>query len=378
MPDRGAVVRTVTLLQHLVFLVLWLVCGFRSLTVATHPWWTGVVLLALLGWYVAGLALPRLARPAAPQVWLLVLAGLWALSVVLSPENIWLAFSIWLLAGHVFRLVPAIAFSLLVLAVVVTAPVHHSGVWSVAAIVGPAVGGVFAVGISRSLILLVRQGDELAEAQHESGVMTERERLSRDIHDTLAQGFSSIVLLARAGEESADPARLRAVLEQIEQTAQDNLIDARRLVQALAPADLDDSGLVPALQRLLVRLAQETGVRTALDAEDFPALSTTAEVALLRVAQSALANVRAHATATRVAVSLVEVDGTVRMDVVDDGTGFDAAAWESRTRGDVARGGYGLRAMRDRLSHLGGGLEVESEPGEGVALSAWLPLQATR
>jgi signal transduction histidine kinase len=98
-----------------------------------------------------------------------------------------------------------------------------------------------------------------------------------------------------------------------------------------------------------------------------------AEIALLRTAQSALANVRGHADATRVVVTMADAGDAVRLDIVDDGVGFDASRWNAR-RPRHDDGGYGLRAMRARLRELGGDLDVESVPGEGAALSASVPL----
>jgi signal transduction histidine kinase len=213
------------------------------------------------------------------------------------------------------------------------------------------------------------------EAQREAGVLEERGRLSREIHDTLAQGFSSIVLLARAaGEDGTAAGRRGELVDQIRSTAADNLGEARRIVAALAPPDLAEHGLAAALGRLLAALHTATGVETDLRVEGgLPPMPTAAEVTLLRVAQSALANVRAHSGAGRVVVTLSAAEGEVRMDVLDDGRGFDATGWAARP-GPSEAGGYGLRAMRARLRAAGGDLEVESEPGEGTVVSASLPV----
>ncbi len=251
-------------------------------------------------------------------------------------------------------------------------------------------GGIFALGISRGYLELVRDGrerrrliaslvatqremaalqDELARTQRESGAAAERARVSRDIHDTVAQSLSSIVLLARSAQEHED-GRGRA-LGQIGELAAEGLADARRIVDDLMPVELDGSALSDALARMLDRLTAETGITTALHVdEELPALGLDTEVALLRTAQSALANVRSHAAASRVVVTLADAGDAVRLDVVDDGRGFDPSRLESAGPG----GGYGLRAMRARLRELGGGLDVESTPGDGAALSAHLPL----
>jgi len=190
-------------------------------------------------------------------------------------------------------------------------------------------------------------------------------------NDTLAQEFSSIVLLARAAQ-ARDDSDLRALIGQIEATARAGLTESRRVVAALAPADLADAGLAAALGRLVDALGEQTGVDAQLRIHgDLGGLPTGVEVALLRTAQGALANVRRHAQASRVVVSLTATDESVRLDVVDDGVGFDPTSTPPATPNE---GGYGLIAGRNRLRELGGTLDIESAPGEGTALSASVPL----
>ncbi|MBS1905642.1 MAG: hypothetical protein JST33_03540, partial [Actinobacteria bacterium] len=157
---------------------------------------------------------------------------------------------------------------------------------------------------------------------------------------------------------------------QIEQLAQHSLTELRRIVAALAPADLDESALAAALDRMLGALRDETGVAGALQVDpDLPALPTPVEVALLRVAQSALANVRQHAQAQTVEVALSAQAGSVRLRLEDDGIGFDQSVRPS----DAS---YGLAAMRSRLREGGGELTIRSAPGEGTTIEATLPLDA--
>lgn len=353
--------------------------------------WVLAISLVFLGWYGGGLLLgERSGDRRLAAGWLLGLTLIWLGAVALSPEYVWLAFALWLLAGFVLRMRWAAALSILILAVVIAAPVLHHGTTSYANVIGPLVGGVFALGISRGYLELVRDArerrrliaslvqaheetaalqDELARSQRESGASAERARVSRDIHDTVAQSMASIGMLARTARETdADPARS---LEQIAALAAEGLADARRIVNDLMPAELEQAALGDALERMLGRLAEETGIAATLHADDeLPGLGLDAEVALLRTAQSAFANVRVHAHATRVVVTLADAGDAVRLDIVDDGRGFDPA------RLDAAGpdGGYGLRAMRARLRELGGGLDVESAPGDGTALSAHVPL----
>ncbi|WP_240744476.1 sensor histidine kinase [Microbacterium sp. PF5] len=359
--------------------------------------WVLALGLVFLGWYGGGLLLgERTADRRLATWWLLGLTLIWLGAVVVSPEFVWLAFALWLLAGFILPLRWAVPLSVLVLAVVILAPVVHTGETTYANVIGPLVGGVFALGISRGYLVLVRDGrerrrliaslvatqeemaavqDELARMQRESGASAERTRVSRDLHDTVAQSLSSVGMLSRAALAGDDQEQRTRALEQIGALAAEGLADARRIVNDLMPAELESTALADALARMLDRLSDETGIDTTLHADDeLPPLGIDAEIALLRTAQSALANVRTHAGASRVVVTLADAGDAVRLDIVDDGAGFDASRWDARgTTG--AGGGYGLRSMRARLRELGGGLDVESAPGDGTALSAHVPLR---
>jgi signal transduction histidine kinase len=213
--------------------------------------------------------------------------------------------------------------------------------------------------------------DELAAAERESGRLAERQRLARDLHDTLAQGFVSIVLQLQAaeGELPAGADAARAHLERARRTASDNLTEVRRLVWDLRPESLRASSLGEALGRLTDRLAEETGVAVTAAVTGTPRpLSPDAEVTLLRVTQEALANVRKHARAGRVALTLSYMDGEAALDVRDDGVGFVGVD------GLGSNGGLGLRGMRERVEALGGRLAVESAPGAGTTVAVTLPV----
>ncbi|WP_318306556.1 sensor histidine kinase [Amycolatopsis solani] len=206
---------------------------------------------------------------------------------------------------------------------------------------------------------------EVARLSREAGTATERERLAREIHDTLAQGFTSIVTLAQAieSEVDADPAAARRHAELAARTARDNLTEARAMVAALAPADLTSGSLVDAVRRQADRLADETGLAVRYEVDGaLPALPMAGEVVLLRGAQEALNNVRRHAAASAVSVTLSVVDDAVRLSVRDDGAGFDP------DRAD----GFGLRGMRSRAEQVGGRLSVRSGPS-GTELTLEVP-----
>jgi signal transduction histidine kinase len=204
---------------------------------------------------------------------------------------------------------------------------------------------------------------QLAVTQHAAGVATERERIAREIHDTLAQGFMSVVTQAQVASSAldrgdADDVRERLVV--MEATARDNLAEARALVAASAPAPLQGGSLADALRRLAARWAAETGLRAVVEADGVGPLAPGDEVVLLRAAQEALTNVRRHAGASAVRVSLAGGgSGPVRLEVADDAVGIPAGTPE----------GYGLRGMRDRVVSVGGALALMGRAGTVVAVS---------
>lgn len=386
--------------QSIITVVLVVIAAIRAVADGTPVPWALALSLIFAGWYFGGLILAGRTRDPVLAIWWLAgLALIWVGTVAVSAEFVWLAFPLWLLAGFILTLRWAIPFSVIILVVVIAAPLLHAGSTTYANVIGPLVGGVFAFGIARGYLELVRDGrerkrliaslvtaqeetaqlqDELARTQRESGAGIERVRVSRDIHDTVAQALSSIGILARSAQTTS-PDQVGITLGQIDQLARDGLVDARRIVNAMTPAELEGSALGDALRRMLSRLQNETGIRTDLHIDDgLPAVSMGAEVALLRTAQSALANIRAHADATRVVVTLADAGDSIRLDIVDDGAGFDATGWNARSSARSDGSGYGLRAMRSRLRELGGDLDVESAPGDGAALSASLPIAAPR
>ncbi|MFD6091737.1 histidine kinase [Oerskovia sp. NPDC060338] len=224
---------------------------------------------------------------------------------------------------------------------------------------------------------------ELGTVHHAAGVAAERERMAREIHDTLAQGFTSVVMLAQAANADLDrddvgAARDRLAL--VEATARDNLAEARSLVTAFAPLPLQGATLVEAIERLAARFEDESGVAVTLRLSAVPGLGSAEDVVLLRSAQEALANVRRHAAARSVVVSLgpgegvgtvrsedVRPDGTtVVLDVADDGQGLGPGIVE----------GFGLRGMRERVAASGGTVSVASVPGGGTHVRVELPVPA--
>ena len=217
---------------------------------------------------------------------------------------------------------------------------------------------------------------ELAESERRAGALAERQRLAREIHDTLAQGFASIVTLYEAARTdlATRPEAALGRLEEIGRTARSSLSEARRVVWALRPEALEEGTLADALERLVRDFRSESGLdATSRITGDRRGLGPAAEATLLRVAQEALANVRQHARASRVALTLSYLEDGLLLDVRDDGIGFEQGLADHAPDGGQA-GGFGLTGMRERVEQQGGTLTIESEPDTGTAIVAALPI----
>ena len=228
------------------------------------------------------------------------------------------------------------------------------------------IGNQVAVAVERS---------RLSEESAQMARLEERNRLAREIHDTLAQNFAAISLQL----ETADallPTRPAEALERVDtalELAREGLREARRSVQGLRAAHLEGRTLPEALHDLATRFAHHTGIETCVDVdgESLPDLSAEAEAALYRIAQEALTNVGKHSCARSARIKL-ETDGsTLRLRVLDDGRGFDLDSERVEDR-------FGLLGMRERARLLGGDLSVQSAEGEGTQLTVSLPLASRK
>lgn len=243
---------------------------------------------------------------------------------------------------------------------------------------GLSLGGSIALGLWITRIadlsherLHLLEGLRAAQAQveelgREAGAARERERLSADIHDTVAQDLTGLVMLAQRGRRElrgGDTDAMDQTLAQLEEGARDALTQTRAIVAATAPVELTD-GLAAALARLGARLTREAGIPVDVRADAaVGSVARDVEVVLLRCAQEGLANVRRHAAAAAVELLLDRDGADVVLTIGDDGRGFDPAR---------ASGGYGLDGMRRRLDAAGGRLDVTSGPG-GTRLTARIP-----
>ena len=254
---------------------------------------------------------------------------------------------------------------------------------------------------------------QLLNQAREAGVLDERQRMAREIHDTLAQGLTGIITQLQAAEQAAeDLAAWRRHFAAATRLARESLSEARRSVEALRPEALETARLSDALADVAKRWSALHGIPVQVTTTgDARPMQHQAELALLRTAQEALANVAKHAQASRVGVTLSYMENQVALDVRDDGRGFDparlcasgtkGAAGTNGTNGSAPRparnsnahglvglsvgdglrhaagtqdGGFGLVAMRQRIENLAGTLQVESEPGFGTGISACIPV----
>ncbi|WP_082178321.1 sensor histidine kinase [Arthrobacter sp. ZBG10] len=331
--------------------------------------------------------------------WLATVTVLWAVLLAGSADFSWLAFPLFFLHLHLLPRRAALVGIAVMTAAVIGAqwaagglPVPHAAV-----VLGPALGAAFSVvtGLAyRALYLeaesqrraadeLRRTRAELSAAQHNTGVLAERTRLAREIHDTLAQGLSSIVLMARAAEKSlqdGDTTTARDRLRVVQDTAAGNLAEARSFVRGLSAPQLQDASLVVSLRRLCAATeaavaARGKVLRCRFELDGVPVeLPPPHAVALLRAVQASLANVTAHAQASAAVVTLAFLGNEVTLDVYDDGIGFDPAAQVAEVRPAADGRGFGLGSLAARVAALHGTLELQSAPGEGTVVAIRLPL----
>ncbi|MFE4752150.1 sensor histidine kinase [Streptomyces mirabilis] len=206
--------------------------------------------------------------------------------------------------------------------------------------------------------------EQLAEAYQRQGAAAERERIAREIHDTLAQGFASIIVLAEAARDAngTDADTCDQQLLSIVRTARENFAEARVLVGSAPQSGVAPGSVATTLRRTLDRFIQDTGLTVTADLADVDCDQTT-RIALLRCTQESLTNVRKHAAATTVGVVLVRHPHGIELEITDDGRGFVP---------DEAQG-FGLTGMRKRLAELDGDFTVTSSLGDGTRILATIP-----
>ena len=313
-------------------------------------------------------------RDGSSVLFAVVQIALFAVAVALIPFATWLLFA---MIPMIFQLVSMRPAIVLVIVVNLVTPIRdlvlspeETRADLVIAVISAATGiwlgfwitRVIEQNTERGLLIAELEASraEVARLSHEAGVAAERARLAGEIHDTLAQGFTSIITLLQA----ADPALKDERLALAVRTAKENLAESRALLAALAPAALSEGSLPDAVRRQAARFAEETGTPASvrITGEERP-LPTKVEVVLLRTAQEALTNVRRHAGAQEAAVLIAYAPSAVRLVVRDDGRGFDPAQAD----------GFGLNGMRARADQVNGLLTVRSDPDTGTTIELEVP-----
>ncbi|HJG52134.1 MAG TPA: histidine kinase [Brachybacterium faecium] len=381
--------------MHLAFAVLLSLGVLRALTVDAVPPPLALAVAALVAAiYGTGTALAHRRRDPAEvsttdlllpsRGWVVALLAAWVVASLVSSAFVWIAFPLFFLVLFSLGRVTGPLALLLVALWAVLAPLAVGAQESLAVgeVLGPLVGAVFSLVAhtvwrrlleeserNRRLVARLRAAQaELADSERRKGVAEERQRLAQDLHDTLAQGLNSIVLMSRAARTAHPEAG--AEFSRIEDAARSNLADARGLVRDLA-ARAPQDGLEQVLRGVIDRTEQPgTTTRFTLRTDGEPYAPPPAVVETVqRAAQSLVANVLQHAQAERCVLTLAWWPDRVSLDVVDDGRGFDPAA--VRRRRD---GGDGLALLRSRIAAAGGTVAIDSRPGEGTAVGISLPL----
>ncbi|MET9701044.1 sensor histidine kinase [Streptomyces sp. NPDC006529] len=327
------------------------------------------------------------ARPTPRHLaWLTLVVTTWVVLVLLAPSFAWCAVPLFYTALRTLPPRAAVILVALLTAFVVAAQLRLATAFDPNLLLAPPAVAALATAVfvhmerqsraQRTLIDdLLRTRRELAATERREGTLAERQRLSMEIHDTLAQNLSSQRMLLQAAERTwdADPATARAHVRTATGIAARGLAEARRLVHDLAPSELADG--VPLAEALRgLDAGPQVTVRFHLEGAPVP-LPDRTQSALLRIAQGALANVREHSGARTAALTLSFLGDQVVLDIADDGSGFATPGTGSAAPApDRPDRGHGLPAMRARVRQLGGTLTVESTPSEGTVLSAALPL----
>jgi signal transduction histidine kinase len=204
-------------------------------------------------------------------------------------------------------------------------------------------------------------------------VTEERVRIAHEMHDGLAQVLASVNATAQAVREFLRAGRIEEATSQLDRlagAAREVLTEVREGILALRAAGRTDRGMTEILRDFVQQWQDQTGIEAEIRVVDDVELATEAELQVIRIAQEALANVRKHARARSVAVRLEPDQGELRLEVVDDGRGFDPAAV-----GAAGSPRFGLATMRERAQSIGGRLAIESTPGNGTRVSLRVPLR---
>ena len=241
------------------------------------------------------------------------------------------------------------------------------GLLTIATIIAAFISSIIKQSTERQRLIdeLTRSRADLMKVEREAGRLTERQRLARDIHDTLAQHFTSIIMHLAAAKHGS-PEAVQSEVQQAEDAAREGLDGIRRIVLDMRPEQIEKASLIEAVEGLAARWSAENGVQVKMKVTGTPrSLPSSAETALLRISQEAMHNVTKHAQAKNVKITFSFMEDLFVMDIADDGLGFEPSK---------IRNGFGMKTMRDRAEELGGTLTVESEQGMGTAVAVSMPI----
>lgn len=324
--------------------------------------------------------------------WMLGATAVWVADMTVSPVAVYWVFVLFFVALRAFDNWVGYAWVVACLAISIGMQIPVG--LTLGGVMGPALSAVVVVAINYAFATITRVSrerqqlidellatrDRLAETERAAGVAQERERLAHELHDTVAQNLSSIQMLLHSAEkdvrdsgmpEDAAQQPLRK-METARRAASNNLAETRAMIAALAPAPLTESSLRDALGRVAGDFGAAGGLDIGVEVDGDPVpLPMRLEAGLLRIAQGAVSNVVNHAEASAARITLTYAPDEVRLDVVDNGRGFDVDAQALKPSG---LGHLGLDAMRSRAAELGGRLDIESAPGGPTALTVAVPV----
>jgi signal transduction histidine kinase len=211
---------------------------------------------------------------------------------------------------------------------------------------------------------LMATQETLRKSEMEKAVTTERNRLARELHDSVTQSLYSLTLFTEAARHMAEEQNLKDLEQHIKQIGiigLQSLKEMRLLVYELQPPELERDGLVLALRRRLEAVEGRAGVEARVTVEEYDTLPGGIEQELFRIAMEALNNALKHAAATSVVVILRQDSGCLEMEIVDDGVGFEPESARNS-------GGMGLLSIQKRVDQLGGRLSIQTAPGKGTSV----------
>lgn len=410
------------MILHVSFAALLLVALVRSSRgigpATTMQPWVIVPLGILLGlFYFAGTLVEKRRAdagmkvpPRAALLWLAAITGLWLVLLVGNSEFSWIAFPLFFIHLNVLPTVWGALTVTGMTAAVIASQLQQSAAPQTAMVVGPLFGVAFAMAMTwiyrglfadlarqHSLVTQLQQTQaDLARTQHEAGVVTERERMAREIHDTLAQGLSSIILVSRAARTAlaaGDTDLAGQRLEVVETAARENLAEARNFVRGINPSfsvskeSGQDSTGQDSTEQLGQRLTQlcagaqeqmraagNMATVTCVVSGDPQPLPIAVGAGMVRIAQTLLGNVVAHSGATTCVVTVSSFPDLVTIDVYDSGRGFTPTANNEELAVRRDGSGFGLRSASQRIAVLGGTFVIESQPGRGTLATVEVPL----